>query len=152
MLGQEHREDATNADTKRTRSRIRHELLPHLMQHYNPRIVESLGRLAAQAADGRRGLATAADKVLGKVERPRAGAMLVFDSAAFGRLPRRQRRLVWRRVWRREDWPRQGMGYREWDGLAALCRGKPAAMDLPGGIRVRRRGTVIQVGPASKES
>jgi tRNA(Ile)-lysidine synthase len=150
-LGQEYRVDATNADTTRTRSRIRHELLPHLIEHFNPRIVESLGRLANQAADVRRDQATVVDSFLVIVERPRAGSLLVFDVAALCKLPRRQRRLVWRRVWRRENWPRQGMGYHEWDRLARICSGEPAAIDLPGRIRARRRDTVIQVGPVTQE-
>ncbi|HEY1376722.1 MAG TPA: tRNA lysidine(34) synthetase TilS [Gemmataceae bacterium] len=148
-LGQDYREDATNADVTRTRSRIRHELLPHLARHYNPGVVAVLGRLAAQAADWRRDQVTAAEMLLTAVERPRAGPLLVFDRAALAAAPRRRRRAVWRRVWQREGWPRQGMGFREWDRLAGLCRGGPAAVDLPGGVRARRHGPVIQVGPAN---
>jgi tRNA(Ile)-lysidine synthase len=146
-LGQEFREDVTNADRRFTRNRIRHELLPHLAAHYNPRIAAVLGRLAAQATDWRRELEAAAEELLRSSERPRAGAVLVFDRVALAAAPRHRRRLLWRRVWEREGWPRQAMGFREWDRLAALCRGEPAAIDLPGGIRARQRGSVIQVGP-----
>ena len=72
--------DATNADTTRTRSRIRHELLPLLARQYNPRVVEALGRLAAQAADWRRDQAAIAAELLRlRAELPRAGPVLVFD-------------------------------------------------------------------------
>src|SRR5436309_2991153 len=50
-LGQDFREDASNADPRYTRNRIRHELLPHLAEHYNPAVVAVLGRLAEQAAE-----------------------------------------------------------------------------------------------------
>jgi hypothetical protein len=106
-----------------------------------------LGRLALQAADWRRDQASAAEELLQEAERPRAGPVLVFDVPALAGAPRRRRRALWRRVWTREGWSRLGMGFREWDRLAALCRGGPAALDLPGGLRARRRDTVIQVGP-----
>ncbi len=149
QLGQDYRHDATNADTTRTRSRIRHDLLPHLAKNFNPRIVNLLGRLAAQAVGWRRDQAAAAEQLLRQAERPRAGPVLVFARSTLSAAPRRRRRALWRRVWTREGWSRLGMGFREWDRLAALCRGGPAAIDLPGGVRARRRETVIQVGPAS---
>jgi tRNA(Ile)-lysidine synthase len=145
-IGQDFREDATNADPRFTRNRIRHELLPRLTE-YNPRATEVLGRLAEQAADWRRELEEAAEGLLRAGERPRAGALLVFDAATLAAAPPHRLRLLWRHVWEREGWPRRDMGFREWDRLAELCRGGPAAIDLPGGIRARRRGAVIQVGP-----
>ncbi len=39
--------DASNADTKFLRNRIRHELIPLLISSYNPKIVESLNRLSS---------------------------------------------------------------------------------------------------------
>ncbi|MBL8217175.1 MAG: tRNA lysidine(34) synthetase TilS, partial [Bryobacterales bacterium] len=44
-------EDATNADPAFTRNRIRHQLLPHLTQEYNPGLVAQLGRTAELATD-----------------------------------------------------------------------------------------------------
>ncbi|MBL8215717.1 MAG: tRNA lysidine(34) synthetase TilS, partial [Bryobacterales bacterium] len=44
-------EDATNADPAFTRNRIRHQLLPHLVQEYNPGLVAQLGRTAELAKD-----------------------------------------------------------------------------------------------------
>jgi tRNA(Ile)-lysidine synthase len=149
-IGQDYRTDATNADTTRSRSRIRHRLLPLLAKEYNPRVVEVLSGLAAQATDWQRDAATLAAELLRTAERPRAGALLVFDHSSLAVAPRRWRRAMWRLVWKRENWPRQEMGYREWDRLAGLCRGQPAAIDLPGGIRARRRGLVIQVGPIDR--
>jgi hypothetical protein len=39
------------------------------------------------------------------------------------------------------------MGYVAWDRLAGLVLGAGTAIDLPGGIRARCRGQVLQVGP-----
>ena len=48
--GLQPRRDPTNQDRSATRNRIRHELLPQLIE-YNPHIVEALGRTAAICAD-----------------------------------------------------------------------------------------------------
>jgi tRNA(Ile)-lysidine synthase len=149
-LGQDYRHDATNADATRTRSRIRHDLLPLLAEKYNPRVVEVLGRLAMQAADWRRDQAAVTDELLRIAERPRAGAILVFDRPILSAAPRRRLRAIWRMVWQREGWSRQEMGFREWDRLAGLCRGGPTALDLPGRIRARQHDNVIQVGPVER--
>jgi tRNA(Ile)-lysidine synthase len=146
-LGQDYREDASNADLSRTRNRIRHELLPHLAATYNPRIVDVLCRLAEQAAEELCDQDEAAEELLRFAERPRAGRVLVFDRAALAQAARHRLRGMWRHVWEREGWPRGAMGFRKWDRLAALCSGEPAALDLPGGIRARQCGPVIQVGP-----
>jgi tRNA(Ile)-lysidine synthase len=50
-LKQTWREDATNRDTKRTRSRIRHKFLPLLEKDFNTGVVEHLCQLAELAAE-----------------------------------------------------------------------------------------------------
>jgi tRNA(Ile)-lysidine synthase len=50
-LRQTWREDATNRDTKRTRSRIRHKFLPLLEKSFNTGVVEHLCELAELAAE-----------------------------------------------------------------------------------------------------
>jgi tRNA(Ile)-lysidine synthase len=40
------REDETNRDTTFTRSRVRHELIPYLERHFNPRVRRALARAA----------------------------------------------------------------------------------------------------------
>jgi tRNA(Ile)-lysidine synthase len=146
-IGQDFRIDSTNTDTSFTRNRIRLELLPRLAAEYNPRVVDVLAGLGRQAAGVRRELARAGKQLLRVAERPSAGSLLVFDRRVIAAESRSRRRLLWRAVWRRERWPRLGMGFREWDRLAELARGGPSALDLPGGVRARRREDVIQVGP-----
>jgi tRNA(Ile)-lysidine synthase len=51
FLKEEHlawREDSTNRDLRRTRNRVRHELLPLLAEKFNPMIVERLSHTAGQ--------------------------------------------------------------------------------------------------------
>jgi tRNA(Ile)-lysidine synthase len=50
-LGQEWREDTTNRDVRRTRARIREQLLPTLERDFSPQIVGRLGRIARLARE-----------------------------------------------------------------------------------------------------
>jgi len=45
-------------------------------------------------------------------------------------------------LWKRLDWPRQRMGYDDWNRLAELIAGT-GAISLPGRIEARRRGTML---------
>jgi tRNA(Ile)-lysidine synthase len=146
-LGQDYRTDESNADRRFTRNRIRHELLPLLTRDYNPRVREVLGRLALQAADWHDEIEAKAAELLRRAEQPRAGALVVLDAELLECSTAAQVRGLWRYLWERERWPRREMGYREWERLARLCLGGPRALDLPGGIRVRRHRRVIQAGP-----
>jgi tRNA(Ile)-lysidine synthase len=147
--GQPYREDRSNADLAFTRNRIRHELLPLLAGRYNPAVARVLGRLAEQAAELYRQEEAAARALLVEAERPRAGNVLVFDRAWLAAAPRHRAREALRLAWEREGWPAGGMGYEQWDRLAGLARGEATALDLPGGIRARARGRVVQLGPIS---
>jgi tRNA(Ile)-lysidine synthase len=146
-LGQPWRQDRSNADPRHTRNRIRHELLPHLEERYNPAVVAVLCRLAEQADEARRRAERSAAALLRRAELPRAGAVLVFDRGRLAVASRHLVREVFRLVWLREGWPQGEMGFRAWDRVASVVLGEAAAVDLPGGVRVRRRGRVLQVSP-----
>jgi tRNA(Ile)-lysidine synthase len=148
-LGQDYRTDESNADQRFTRNRIRHELLPVLAREYNPRVRDVLVRLAAQAEECRSALAGAAVELLERAEKPRSGRLVVLDAQELAAAKLSVLRRAWRLIWKRNDWPMGEMGYREWTRLADLCRGSHKALDLPGSIRVRVKGRVIQAGPVN---
>ncbi len=138
-------QDATNADRTRTRNRIRHDLLPHLKQHYNPAIVEVLGRLAAQADETYQEQVATAQKLLSQAERQRAGTTMVFDTASLAGATPAQVRDLFRLIWARERWPTADMTFDHWERLAGIVFGGPAVVELPAGVRARRQGRVIQL-------
>jgi tRNA(Ile)-lysidine synthase len=148
-LDQDYRTDASNADRRFTRNRIRHELLPLLALEYNPRVKEVLAGLASQAAEAHAALVGAAAELLERARKPPAGEMEVLDAKVLADAPAAVVRRAWRLLWTSKHWPMGEMGYREWTRLAELCRGGHRALDLPGGVRARLRENVIQVGPGN---
>lgn len=151
-LGQPARFDETNQDVRYTRNRIRHDLLPLLARDYNPRVVETLTRLADQASEAAEEETQAAAVLLAEAERPRAGSMVVLDADVLRRASRRLARAALRLVWRREGWSLARMGFAEFERLADLIHADAGAYDLPGGVHARLRGSVLQLSPSSRAS
>ncbi len=146
QLGTAFREDRSNADVRFTRNRIRHELLPLLAEQYNPAIVTALGRLAEQAAEVHLSEEAAARALLAEAELPRAGTTVVLKHLRLAVATRHRVREVFRLLWEREGWPAGEIGFDAWDRMAGVVVGEAGTVDLPGGVRVRRRGRVVQVG------
>jgi tRNA(Ile)-lysidine synthase len=145
-IGQPYRQDSTNLDPALTRNRIRHQLLPLLAAEYNPEIAACLSRLARQADAVYAAEEDQARALLAAAELPRAGTLLVFDGARLTAAPRLRVREMFRLVWEREGWPMGQMSFDAWERVAATALGETAAAELPGGVCVRRRGPVAQVG------
>jgi tRNA(Ile)-lysidine synthase len=144
-IGQDFRQDTSNLDRTFTRNRIRHELLPILARDYNPQIVSCLAHLAEQADELYATEDAQARALLAAVERPRAGAVLVFDRRPLAAAARHRVREMFRLVWEREGWPMARMDFQAWDRVAAVARGEASGGDLPGGVQVRGRERVVQL-------
>jgi tRNA(Ile)-lysidine synthase len=144
--GWDWREDSSNVDLKYTRNRIRRELLPHLTQHYNPGVAAALARLAEQAEEAFQAEEAEAATLLRAAELPRAGRLLILSAEPLTAAPSRMVRALLRLLWEREDWPRGDMDHDAWQRAAEVARGGAQAVDLPGGVQIRRRERVVQLG------
>ncbi|HVX13251.1 MAG TPA: tRNA lysidine(34) synthetase TilS [Pirellulales bacterium] len=140
-IEQSHREDATNAERRFTRNRLRQELIPELAAEYNPHVVDALLRLSQLAHEAQQVIDAQAAILLRRAvvfETDRA----MFDVQQLLAEPRPLVRETFVAAWRRQGWPEQAMGFAEWDGLAdlVLCidAGAGPQRVLPGGVFVRR--------------
>jgi tRNA(Ile)-lysidine synthase len=143
--GIEARIDASNADVRFTRNRLRHELLPQLMRDYNPALVEVLGRLARQASQAQDSIARHAKSLLATIERPAAGEMIILAREPLAALEPHWLREVVRLIWQREDWPAGEMTFDDWDRFVELVRTDETRHDFPGGVRARTTRHVVQL-------
>jgi tRNA(Ile)-lysidine synthase len=147
-IGQDFRIDPTNADTRWTRNRVRHLLLPMLRREFNAGVDDALLRLAAQADESQEVITGLAEKLAsgcmtieGEVcADPTAGARRVeIDCDKLQGAPLAVVREVCRFVWRKAAWPTQSMGFQAWQSLAEMIQAPgPASHNLPGDIRARR--------------
>jgi len=159
-LGQPYRVDASNVDTRFTRNRIRHELLPVLEADFNAGVVDALLRLGSLAGEAQ----TVID---GLVEGLREPCVVEQGSDAV-RIrvqplvdqPRYVARELLMAVWRDRGWPLQAMGLAQWDLLADMvlacredgtCPGRstsvPRKQTLPGAILAELGEGHLQLRP-----
>ncbi|MCR4415037.1 MAG: tRNA lysidine(34) synthetase TilS [Thermoguttaceae bacterium] len=149
-LGQPFRHDSTNDDTRWTRNRIRHELLPHLASAYNPGIVDALLRLGRLAGEVQAVVGEIVEKLQARcVERAGPGSVQIARKPLADQ-PVYVVREVLMAVWRDQGWPLQSMGFDEWERLAQMvlgnsAAGSPRACTFPGGILAELSEDVLRL-------
>lgn len=141
-LGQDFRTDATNTDTSLTRNWLRHELLPQLRNRFGGKIDLSLTRLSEQAAEVEETLTALAGRLLNQTLLDAQPDTVRLDVRPLAEQPRHLVREAFVQLWQRQQWPRQSMGFAEWDRLAETALAGGSA-NLPGGITARRVTDVL---------
>lgn len=116
-LGQTFREDSTNTDLARTRSRIRHDLIPKIQAEYNPRIAEALNRLGQLASASNEVVAARIDEFEVSVIREATPNRVVIDRTTFNTLGPFLAIELLRRAWNRAGWPEREMSTARWERL-----------------------------------
>jgi tRNA(Ile)-lysidine synthase len=143
-IGQDYRTDATNADVSRTRNRIRHNVLPMLETEFGPTLRESILSLAEQADERQSSIEAEAERVLIASVADDSAEICRLDCRTFEGHPRHVIREVFVSLWRRKNWPRQHMGFAEWDRLYQLTR-EGGKFVLPGNLEATRRGSLVVI-------
>ncbi len=140
-LQQDYRCDASNDDTRFTRNRIRHELLPRLAEDFNPGVVDALLRLGSLAAEVQAVVEPIVEDLADRclVDEPPGAVQIRTDALADQ--PRYLVRELLIAVWRGRDWPLRAMGFAQWDLLEEMLSAsgdKPASTPskrmFPGGV------------------
>ena len=134
-LGQDYQTDSTNLDCKFTRNRIRNELLPHIAQHYNPAVVNSLLRLGTLAAEANDELSGHLRAMAAKCLFAQAKEQFELRRSELLALSDFAQREVIGLLWREQAWPEQSMGFEQWNRIVEAVR-QAASLSLPGGVHM----------------
>ena len=146
-LSQEHRTDASNADLRFTRNRIRHELLPQLAM-YNQDIHGAINRLAGLASEASAVLIALAEQLLDDQLLRNNKDGLQLNCVGLDETNPFLVREMFKAAWTRRAWPLQDMSYDKWEQLARLASApddQPAKLNLPGSIVATRTHTLLQL-------
>ncbi len=133
-LSQAWREDSTNSQLRLRRNRLRHELIPYLAEHFNPRMLETLDRSAAQAREVADYLdAESRRAYLAMREDAKPGIVQVPAHRLAGLHPAIRRRVL-RLAIRDVRGSLKGITARHADDLIKLCESGTSghSIDLPG--------------------
>lgn len=138
--GQRFREDPSNRDLSFTRNRVRHELLPFIEDHYNPKIREALAQLAEQSRTETDLLTHLVRRNWKRIVKERAPHYLEIDVDLLRRQPKALQRQVLRRAVFTVRGNLKRFEYRHWLELEPLLSDKPigTVVSLPGGVRFER--------------
>ena len=137
-IGAEWREDASNADPRFDRNRIRHELLPALQREWNPELSNTLARMAAVARDEEAYWEDEINRLAPGLLTEGRGAV-VLDAAKARRLPVAVLRRLLRRAVARAKGDLRGTGVDHVERLLELLRhgSGEGRVELPGLVAVR---------------
>jgi tRNA(Ile)-lysidine synthase len=139
--------DATNNEPRFTRNRIRHDLLPHLADHYNPAVIDALLRMGRLAGEAHGVIAALAAELADRCVAPVEHRGVRIDPVPLADQPDYVVREVLIAAWRSQGWTEQDMGLAEWEGLLEiLLRGAPART-LPGGIQAQMEAGRLVLAP-----
>ena len=137
--------DATNADPRFTRNRLRHQLLPLLRAEAGGSFDDAVLRLAEQAAESQAVIDQyVAELVATCVEFERPDSLRI-DCLMLAGQPILMVREVCRSAWRAMNWPQQAMGFAEWQLLASLAMEgeERPQINLPGDVLSVRKGELL---------
>ncbi len=147
-IGQDYRKDASNADSRYTRNRLRNELLPAIRAHVNADADQALWRLALHASEAQQLIVDAAAELVTRsvaIESASPFTIVRIDCRPLAGQPPLVVREVCKAAWHQAGWPQQSMGFQEWQQLAVMIQADRdvAAVNLPGDIHARRKGNSL---------
>ncbi|MCE9631337.1 MAG: tRNA lysidine(34) synthetase TilS [Planctomycetia bacterium] len=140
-IGQEWREDPSNADPRHARNFLRHEVFPRCEAGPFPAATASLVRLGHQAAVVTAAIRSAAEHLLESCSCRHADGSIVLRINDLARLDAHLVAEVFVALWRREGWPQRDMTAKHYTALAEMVTAEkptPTAFDAPGRVAVRR--------------
>jgi tRNA(Ile)-lysidine synthase len=142
------RTDTTNSDTRWTRNRIRHTLLPLLRTQFNPEVDQAILRLVAQTREVADWLAASAHDLLDSALLEESALAVRLSVAVLRRHSPVVIREMFRELWRLQCWPEAAMSAEHWQALADAISADTdaaAARTLPGRVQLERQGMILRL-------
>ncbi|MBI4341257.1 MAG: tRNA lysidine(34) synthetase TilS [Candidatus Omnitrophica bacterium] len=135
-----HREDASNADRRFVRNRIRHELLPALERDYNPNLKQGLVQLAEQSRCDELYLREACARQWKRLAKRTRDGAITIRLAGLRRQPDALQRQIIRRAIQQAQGDLRAFEFRHWTQIQRLIAGRPegSLVHLPGGLAVEK--------------
>jgi len=143
-IGAEFRTDESNFDEARTRSRIRNEALPELVRILGPQILDAVRQTAERIRDAQATIEELAAELLEKSLEDQSPDLVRLNADVLAAQRRHIVREAFVLLWKRQNWPRQAVGFESWDRLWRLVQ-EGGTVTLPGKIEAKRRGKLIVV-------
>ena len=134
--GQSFRTDATNTDTAMTRNKLRHVVLPMLRDQVNPQVDAAICRLAEQAIQIDEFLTQIVGRILERSRKDAQPDACRIDVRELTDQPKHVLRELFRELWKCQNWPRQAMGFEQWNRLAEMLNTRET-ITLPNRIEAR---------------
>ena len=143
-IGQAFQEDSSNEDVSFTRNRIRHELLPHLAQHYNASVADALLHLSSLAGECCDEVSRLVEEKLDECVISRNKESIEVDRNVFLSCSSFLQREIFVELWREQNWPAQSMSFEHWHQMVeAVATG--ATITMPGGVRLKAEGQIVKL-------
>ncbi|KPK76044.1 MAG: hypothetical protein AMJ79_08545 [Phycisphaerae bacterium SM23_30] len=134
------RQDQSNQSTQFTRNRIRHDLLPHLADRYNPRVVEALLQLGQTAKMCSVILGEDAGKDLAEITLNRSAECLTLHAVHLAAKPRIQQVEIIYQALLSLQIPQRKIGFKHISDALNILNGPPGAdntLQFPYGLTVQ---------------
>jgi len=141
-IDQPYRTDKSNADTRWTRNRLRHELLPLLRDQYNAEVDKSISQLGSIASDALAAIEPQIETHQAAIAIHEFGFSLPVLRPETVRFPLLE---ALRRTWKRHGWPEQAMTAEHWNSLADVAVGHRKSCNLPGDVQAVHSQGVVSV-------
>ncbi len=137
-------EDQTNTDLRFLRNRVRHQLLPHLKQEYNPGILENLNRTARIFRDEEAWQQERLQALFEQACLKEAPEKVTLSASFLHRQPRAVQRRLFRKAVEKINRNLRKIAFEHVEAIC-LCleKNSPFHLDLPGPLQVRRQDEVL---------
>lgn len=130
------RVDSTNSDTRMTRNRLRHVVLPLLREQVNSQVDIAIQRLVEQAVEIDQFFSEIAGRLLHDALQHSERDLCHLSVRPMEEAHRHHVREMFRELWKRQGWPRQAMGFDQWNRLVSILETRET-ITLPGRIEAR---------------